>query len=177
MIGAFAAVQGPILQLPGLTVRGDSTSVTIILILTLLTLLPALLLSMTPFVRILVIFHFLRQALGTQTTPTNQTLIGLALFVTVHDRDGLEVERGAPAHRQAPLGSQRAQPARRGGGARVEATTQSRERAAAVDDMQPSGRVREDRRDVVAGRPRSGASPREGLPTVRPASRWAWPPT
>ena len=82
MIGAFAAAQGPILQLPGLTVRGDSTSVTIILILTLLTLLPALLLSMTPFVRILVIFHFLRQALGTQTTPTNQTLIGLALFLT-----------------------------------------------------------------------------------------------
>ena len=82
MIGAFAAVQGPILQLPGLAVRGDSTSVTIILILTLLTLLPALLLSMTPFVRILVIFHFLRQALGTQTTPTNQTLIGLALFLT-----------------------------------------------------------------------------------------------
>ena len=68
--------------MPGLTVRGDSTSVTIILILTLLTLLPALLLSMTPFVRILVIFHFLRQALGTQTTPTNQTLIGLALFLT-----------------------------------------------------------------------------------------------
>jgi flagellar biosynthesis protein FliP len=82
MIGAFAAAQGPVLQLPGLTVRGDSTSVTIILILTLLTLLPALLLSMTPFVRILVIFHFLRQALGTQTTPTNQTLIGLALFLT-----------------------------------------------------------------------------------------------
>jgi flagellar biosynthetic protein FliP len=82
MIAAFTAAQGPVIQLPGLTVRGDSTSVTIILILTLLTLLPALLLSMTPFVRILVIFHFLRQALGTQTTPTNQTLIGLALFLT-----------------------------------------------------------------------------------------------
>src|SRR5258707_8762528 len=82
MIGAFAAAQGPILQLPGLTVRGDSTSVTIILILTLLTLLPAILLSMTPFVRILVIFHFLRQALGTQSAPTNQTLIGLGLFLT-----------------------------------------------------------------------------------------------
>ena len=78
----LAAQQSPVIQLPGLTVRGDSTSVTIILILTLLTLLPALLLSMTPFVRILVIFHFLRQALGTQTTPTNQTLIGLALFLT-----------------------------------------------------------------------------------------------
>jgi len=37
---------------------------------------------MTPFVRILVVFHFLRQALGTQTAPTNQTLVGLALFLT-----------------------------------------------------------------------------------------------
>lgn len=77
-----AAGQSPVIQFPGLTVRGDSTSVTIILLLTLLTLLPAILLSMTPFVRILVIFHFLRQALGTQTAPTNQTLVGLALFLT-----------------------------------------------------------------------------------------------
>jgi len=37
---------------------------------------------MTPFVRILVVFHFLRQALGTQTAPTNQTLIGLTLILT-----------------------------------------------------------------------------------------------
>ena len=74
--------QGPVLQIPGLTVRGDSTSISIILLLTLLTLLPAILLSMTPFVRILIVFHFLRQALGTQTAPTNQTLIGLALFLT-----------------------------------------------------------------------------------------------
>src|SRR5215475_5891460 len=79
---AAAPQQQPILQLPGLSVRGDSTSITIILLLTLLTLLPALLLSMTPFVRILVVFHFLRQALGTQTAPSNQTLVGLALFLT-----------------------------------------------------------------------------------------------
>jgi flagellar biosynthesis protein FliP len=79
---AAAAPQGPMIQIPGLTVRGDSTSITIIVLLTLLTLLPSILLSMTPFVRILVIFHFLRQALGTQTAPTNQTLIGLALFLT-----------------------------------------------------------------------------------------------
>ena len=39
-------------------------------------------LSMTPFVRLLIVFHFLRQALGTQSTPTNQTLIGLALVLT-----------------------------------------------------------------------------------------------
>ncbi len=79
---AVAASQAPVIQLPGLTVRGDSSSITIILLLTVLTLLPAILLCMTPFVRILVIFHFLRQALGTQTAPTNQTLIGLGLFLT-----------------------------------------------------------------------------------------------
>jgi flagellar biosynthetic protein FliP len=54
----------------------------IVVLLTLLTLLPAILLSMTPFVRLLVVFHFLRQALGTQSTPSNQTLIGLALLLT-----------------------------------------------------------------------------------------------
>lgn len=54
----------------------------IVVLLTLLTLLPALLLSMTPFVRLLVVFHFLRQAIGTQSAPSNQTLIGLALILT-----------------------------------------------------------------------------------------------
>jgi len=54
----------------------------IVVLLTLLTLLPAILLCMTPFVRLLVVFHVLRQALGTQTTPTNQTLIGLSLVLT-----------------------------------------------------------------------------------------------
>jgi len=78
----FAAPQQTVLQFPGTTIRTESTPVTIIVLLTLLTLLPAILLSMTPFVRILIIFHFLRQALGTQTAPTNQTLIGLSLFLT-----------------------------------------------------------------------------------------------
>ena len=55
----------------------------IVVLLTLLTLLPALLLAMTPFARLLVVFHFLRQALGTQSTPSNQTLIGLALILTL----------------------------------------------------------------------------------------------
>jgi flagellar biosynthetic protein FliP len=54
----------------------------IVLGLTLLTLLPALLLSMTPMVRLLVVFHFLRQALGTQTAPSNQILMGLAMMMT-----------------------------------------------------------------------------------------------
>jgi flagellar biosynthetic protein FliP len=54
----------------------------IVVLLTLLTLLPAMLLAVTPFARLLVVFHFLRQALGTQTAPTNQTLIGLSLILT-----------------------------------------------------------------------------------------------
>ena len=70
------------LVIPGLTQGNASAPWNIVILLTVLTLLPALLLAMTPFVRILVVFHFLRQALGTQTTPTNQTLIGLALFLT-----------------------------------------------------------------------------------------------
>ncbi|HZP64519.1 MAG TPA: flagellar type III secretion system pore protein FliP [Terriglobales bacterium] len=55
---------------------------TIVVLLTFLTLIPSLLLCVTPFARLLVVFHFLRQALGLQTTPTNQTLIGLALILT-----------------------------------------------------------------------------------------------
>ncbi|HXX44761.1 MAG TPA: flagellar type III secretion system pore protein FliP [Candidatus Acidoferrales bacterium] len=83
MIPARAATpQGVSIQIPGFSMHGDSASWTIVILLTLLTLLPALLLSITPFVRILVVFHFLRQALGTQSTPSNQTLIGLSLFLT-----------------------------------------------------------------------------------------------
>ncbi len=54
----------------------------IVVLLTLLTLVPALLVAVTPFTRILIVFHFLRQALGTQTAPSNQTLIGLSLVLT-----------------------------------------------------------------------------------------------
>lgn len=69
-------------SVPDLKNSEGSTPWNIVVLLTLLTLIPALLLSMTPFVRLLVIFHFLRQALGTQTTPSNQTLIGLSLILT-----------------------------------------------------------------------------------------------
>lgn len=55
----------------------------IILLLTALTLLPAVIMSVTPFLRIVVVLHFLRQALGTQTAPSNQVLIGLALFLSI----------------------------------------------------------------------------------------------
>jgi flagellar biosynthetic protein FliP len=87
--GSAAGVSG--LGVPGLGASGlgssglnaaGSVPWTIVVLLTVLTLLPALLLSMTPFVRLLVVFHFLRQALGLQSTPSNQTLIGLALILT-----------------------------------------------------------------------------------------------
>jgi len=55
----------------------------IVVLLTLMTLLPAAVMCITPFLRITVVLHFLRQALGTQTTPSNQVLIGLALFLTI----------------------------------------------------------------------------------------------
>ena len=70
------------LSLPVPAVGNTQVTWTILVLLTVLTLIPALLIAVTPFSRILIVFHFLRQALGTQTAPTNQTLIGLALFLT-----------------------------------------------------------------------------------------------
>jgi flagellar biosynthetic protein FliP len=61
---------------------GSSASWTIVVLMTFLTLIPSILLCMTPFARLLIVFHFLRQALGLQTTPSNQTLIGLSLIMT-----------------------------------------------------------------------------------------------
>lgn len=54
----------------------------IIGLLTILALAPAILILMTPFTRLVVVFHFLRQAIGTQSSPPNQVIIGLALFMT-----------------------------------------------------------------------------------------------
>lgn len=76
---AAMLVQAPGLRLPGMN---NDLSWTIVVILTLVTLIPAILVSMTPFVRLLVVFHFLRQALGTNSAPSNQILIGLSLFLT-----------------------------------------------------------------------------------------------
>ncbi|MDQ2925797.1 MAG: flagellar type III secretion system pore protein FliP [Acidobacteriota bacterium] len=61
---------------------GGSAQWTIVVLLTFLTLIPSLLIVMTPFARLLIVFHFLRQALGLQTTPSNQTLIGLSMIMT-----------------------------------------------------------------------------------------------
>jgi flagellar biosynthetic protein FliP len=61
---------------------GNSVPWSIIVLLTGLTLIPSVLVCMTPFARLLIVFHFLRQALGLQTTPSNQTLIGLSMILT-----------------------------------------------------------------------------------------------
>ncbi|MFN7453516.1 MAG: flagellar type III secretion system pore protein FliP [Pseudobdellovibrionaceae bacterium] len=57
-------------------------AIKIILILTVLTLAPAILIMMTSFTRIIIVFSFLRQAMGIQTMPPNQMLVGLSLFLT-----------------------------------------------------------------------------------------------
>lgn len=87
MLAANAEGTGAVL--PGVTLNQGkgatslSAPLQIVVLLTLLTLLPAVVMSITPFLRISVVLHFLRQALGTQSTPSNQVLIGLALFLTV----------------------------------------------------------------------------------------------
>jgi flagellar biosynthetic protein FliP len=62
---------------------GGSLPLQIVVLLTLLSFIPAILISMTCFTRLIVVFHFLRQALGTQEAPSNQVLLGLSLFITM----------------------------------------------------------------------------------------------
>jgi flagellar biosynthetic protein FliP len=75
-----ASIQNPGLQIKGMP--GANVPWSVVIMLTALTLIPSLLLCVTPFARLLIVFHFLRQALGLQTTPSNQTLIGLSLILT-----------------------------------------------------------------------------------------------
>ncbi len=77
---ALPGSAGAGLQIQG--VPGANVPWSIVIMLTALTLIPSLLLCVTPFARLLIVFHFLRQALGLQTTPSNQTLIGLSLVLT-----------------------------------------------------------------------------------------------
>ncbi|HZO51084.1 MAG TPA: flagellar type III secretion system pore protein FliP [Bryobacteraceae bacterium] len=60
-----------------------STPLRIVLVLSAAAMLPAAIMCVTPFLRIVIVLHFLRQALGTQTAPSNQVLVGLALFLTM----------------------------------------------------------------------------------------------
>ncbi len=81
---ANAQVEADALSVAGNAVEGQSysLSIQILVMMTLLTLLPAAVLSTTSFVRIIIVLSILRQALGTAQTPPNQVLLGVALFLT-----------------------------------------------------------------------------------------------
>lgn len=78
------------MTLPNVNIGLDQTdnpkeivnSIKILMVLTVLTLAPAILILMTSFTRIIIVLSFVRQALGTQQMPPNQLLVGLALFIT-----------------------------------------------------------------------------------------------
>ena len=85
LLPSFASAQG----LPGITSTTGpggkqtwSLSVQMLMLITSLSFLPALLLSMTSFTRILIVLGLLRTAIGTQSSPPNQVLVGLSLFLT-----------------------------------------------------------------------------------------------
>jgi flagellar biosynthetic protein FliP len=89
LLALLAAADGAWAQtLPAVTVanvNGEQTyslSIQVLALMTALTVLPALILSMTAFTRIVIVLAILRQALGTPQTPPNQVLIGLSLFLT-----------------------------------------------------------------------------------------------
>lgn len=86
----FPVIAGADPGVPAFTVTTDAQgnqdytlTIQILLLMTGLTLLPAALIAMTSFLRIIVVLALLRQALGVQSTPSNQVLIGLALFLTL----------------------------------------------------------------------------------------------
>ena len=88
-VSSYSQKQGSGLQLPGVSVNVDMEgnkdlvlTLQILAVMTVLTLAPSILVMMTSFTRIIIVFHFLRQALGTTTQPPNQVLTGLALFLT-----------------------------------------------------------------------------------------------
>jgi flagellar biosynthetic protein FliP len=75
----------PAISVDGGSADGATYSVTIeiLALMTVLTLLPAILLMMTSFTRIMIVLSILRQALGTSQTPSNQIILGLTLFLTL----------------------------------------------------------------------------------------------
>ena len=91
MASSSMAQDGNILGLPALTSTisesGGATyslSLQILVLMTVLTVVPSIVLGMTAFTRIIIVLSILRQALGTQQTPPNQVLIAIALFITFY---------------------------------------------------------------------------------------------
>jgi flagellar biosynthetic protein FliP len=82
---------GSVLGMPALTSsvgeNGEATyslSLQILVLMTVLTVVPSIVLGMTAFTRVIIVLSILRQALGTQQTPPNQVLIAIALFITFY---------------------------------------------------------------------------------------------
>ena len=105
---AFAQAAAPAGGQPGAldravnTLAGDgrplSLSLQILLLMSLLTVLPSLLLMMTSFTRILIVLSILRQAIGLQQTPPNQVLVGLSLFLSLFIMKPVIDQIGAQAY-------------------------------------------------------------------------------
>lgn len=82
---AFAQVTLPTLNMGFKTTQNPTevvNAIKMVMVLTVLTLAPAILIMMTGFTRILIVLSFLRQAMGVQQLPPNQLLVGLSLFLT-----------------------------------------------------------------------------------------------
>ncbi len=83
LLAVAASAQEPLALVTEATEgQSYSLSIQILVLMTLLTLLPAAVLSMSAFVRVIIVLSILRQALGTAQTPPNQVLLGIALFLT-----------------------------------------------------------------------------------------------
>lgn len=92
LLPALASAAAPTLTGPGIPVmtvnaqpdgsQQYSVTLQVLILMTVLSFLPALVIMMTSFTRITVVFAILRQALGMQSTPSNQVLVGLSLFLT-----------------------------------------------------------------------------------------------
>jgi flagellar biosynthetic protein FliP len=90
LVSVNAAAQGKSLPLPKVSVEFGkatkpedvATTLQILFLMTILSLAPAIFILTTAFTRIIIVFHFLKQAMGTQQVPPSQILVGLALFLT-----------------------------------------------------------------------------------------------
>ena len=90
LLAAPLALAADPLSIPAITLSNGadgqqeySVSLQILLIMTALSFIPAFVILMTSFTRIIIVFSILRQALGLQQTPSNQILTGMALFLTM----------------------------------------------------------------------------------------------
>ncbi len=90
LLGLIPEAQAQSMGIPAISVNGGeadgqtySVTLEILALMTVLTVLPAILLMMTSFTRIIIVLSILRQALGTAQTPSNQIILGLALFLTL----------------------------------------------------------------------------------------------